>query len=101
MPDAIMILQLEHRRIGKLLGLIQQQVTNIYRRAPVNNRLLQIAFEYLSDYPDQCHHSKEDVLYRKLVSRLPDLVPSLNNLAEEHEKLQDLTRNLCQVIGEA
>ena len=101
MPDAIMKLQLEHRKVGKLLDLIQQQVTNIYRHAPVNNRLLQIAFEYLSGYPDQCHHPKEDVLYRKLVSRVPDLVPSLNDLIEEHEKLADLTRNLCQVIGES
>ncbi len=98
MPDAIMIFQPEHRKIGKLLGLIQQQVTNIYLRAPVNNRLLQIALEYLSGYPDQCHHPKEDVLYRKLVSRFPDLVQSLNGLVEEHEKLADLTRNLYQVL---
>ena len=101
MPDAIVTLQLEHRKMGKLLGLIQQQVTNISLRAPVNSRLLQIAFEYLSDYPDQCHHPKEDVLYRKLVSRFPDLVESLTDLVEEHEKLADLTRNLRQVIGES
>ena len=101
MPDTVIILQLEHRKMRKLLGLIQQQVTNIYLRAPVDNRLLQIAFEYLSGYPDQCHHPKEDVLYRKLVSRFPDLVQSLNDLVEEHEKLADMTRNLCQVIAES
>jgi hemerythrin-like domain-containing protein len=101
MPDAIMILQLEHRKIGKVLGLIQQQVKNQHPRTPVNNRLLQIAFEYLSGYPDQCHHPKEDVLYRKLVGRFPDLMQSINHLVEEHETLGKLTRDLCQVMSDS
>jgi hemerythrin-like domain-containing protein len=100
MPDAIMMLQREHRKIGKVLGLIEQQVKNRHLLAPLNNRLLQTAFEYLSGYPDECHHPKEDVLYRKLGSRFPDLVQSIDHLVEEHETLADLTRNLCQVVGD-
>lgn len=100
MPDAIMMLQLEHRKIAKVLGLIEQQVKNRHLRTPVNHRLLQTALEYLSGYPDQCHHPKEDVLYRKLVSRFPDLALSIDHLVEEHETLADLTRNLCQVVSD-
>jgi len=101
MSDVIAILQLEHRKTESLLGFIQQQATNISRTAPVNYRVLEIAFEYLSGYPDQCHHPKEDVLYGKLIRRFPELVQSLKNLVEEHTQLAGMTRNLRRVIGES
>ena len=87
--------------MGRLLGFLRQQATNMSLRAPVNHRLLQIAFEYLSGYPDQCHHPKEDVLYRKLVSRSPDLLGSLADLIEEHKKLAEMTRNLRRAVDES
>jgi hemerythrin-like domain-containing protein len=101
MSDVIAILQLEHRKTESLLGFIQQQATNISRTAPVNHSLLELAFEYLSGYPDQCHHPKEDVLYRKLIRRSPGLAQSLKNLVEEHAQLAGMTRNLWQVLGES
>ena len=73
MSDAILVLQLDHRNLSKVLDLIQQQVTYMIKNDPVNYRLLASAFEYLSDYPEQCHHPKEDVVYRKLLSRFPDM----------------------------
>jgi len=84
-----------------LLGYLRRQATAMSQRAPVNDRLLQTAFEYLSGYPDQCHHPKEDLLYRKLVSRSPELVESLADLVSEHKKLADSTRNLRQVMDES
>jgi hemerythrin-like domain-containing protein len=101
MPDVVVALQLEHHRMGRLLGFLRRQATNMSLRAPVDHRLLQIAFEYLSGYPDQCHHPKEDLLYRKLVGRSPDLAGSLADLVEEHEKLADLTRNLSRAVDES
>jgi len=101
MLDAITVLQQEHRKIGKVLGLLRQQATNLSLGGNANHRLLDRAFEYLSGYPDQCHHPKEDVLYRKLVSRFPDSAQSLKNLVEEHEKLAAMTRDLHQVIDGA
>jgi hemerythrin-like domain-containing protein len=101
MLDAVAILQLEHHKMGRLLGFVQQQAVNMARGAPVNHRLLAMAFEYLSGYPDQCHHPKEDVLYGKLVRRFPELAKPLENLVGEHEKLAEMTRKLTQRIGES
>lgn len=101
MPDVIMLLQLDHHKTAKVLDLIQQQVTNMARRAPLNYHLLERTFDYLSGYPDQCHHPKEDLVYRKLLSRFPDMAEPLEDLVGQHEKLADLTRGLTRAIGES
>jgi hemerythrin-like domain-containing protein len=101
MSNVVMLLQIDHRNMAKLLDLIQQQATNMTRRDPVNYPLLETAFAYLSSYPDRCHHPKEDLVYRKLLSRYPEMAVSLEDLVTEHEKLAQLTRNLVAALGES
>ena len=100
MSNVITSLQIEHRNLVGLLDVIQQQVRHLARGEPVNYRLLDSAFAYLSGYPDRCHHPKEDLVYGKLVTRKPDLAASLNNLVADHEKLAQLTRNLTAALAE-
>ena len=61
---------------------------------------MQSAFDYLSDYPDKCHHPKEDLVYWKLHSRHPVLAESLSVLVEEHERLARMTEGLRRTLGE-
>jgi hemerythrin-like domain-containing protein len=61
--------------------------------------LLESTFAYLSGYPDQCHHPKEDLVYRKLLSRCPDMADSLKDLVKEHETLAHLTHNVMRIIA--
>ena len=100
MPDAILVLQLEHGNIAKVLTFLKQQLTEIERNKPANRHLLQSAIDYLSGYPDQCHHPKEDLVYRKLIARFPELTESLKELGKEHEELAYRTRSLRQAIRE-
>ena len=100
MPDTILLLQLEHGRVAKLLELVAEQATNLVRHRPADLRLLRSAFDYLSQYPSQCHHPKEDLVYRKLKSRHPDIAQSLSDLEEEHERLARLTESLSLSLRE-
>lgn len=93
MPDAVALLQIDHRRMVKLLQLVERQAAHMVRRDPVNYDLLESAFDYLSMYPDRCHHPKEDLVYRKLVSRHPEMAESVGDLVKDHETLARLTRN--------
>ena len=98
MSDVVALLQIDHYRLAKLLQLVERQAANIARRGPVNYRLLESAFDYLSTYPDQCHHPKEDLVYRKLVSRHPEVVESLADMVKEHETLAHLTHNVMRAV---
>ncbi len=99
MSNVVMLLQADHRNMANLLDLIQQQANHLARHAPANYRLLESSFAYLSGYPDQCHHPKEDLLYRKLLGRHPDMAGSLKDIVEEHHKLAESTTDLMQAIA--
>jgi hemerythrin-like domain-containing protein len=101
MSNMMILLQTDHGYMAKVLDVIQLQATNLVRGAPVNHRLLESVFAYLSGYPDQCHHPKEELVYRKLLGRCPDMAESLDGLVGEHEKLARLTENLSQAISES
>jgi len=99
MLDIVSILQLEHRNLARVLDLLHHQAASARAGAAVNARLLELAVEYLAGFPDECHHPKEDVLYRKLVSRSPALAASLKNLVKEHAELATLTGDLRQAVA--
>ena len=99
MSSVVMLLQIEHRRMAGLLDLVEQQAANMARNAPVNHGLLEALFAYLSSYPDQCHHPKEDLVYRKLLARCPEMAGSLKDLVGEHEKLASATGDLARAIA--
>lgn len=99
MLDVVSILQLEHRNLARVLDLLHHQAENAHAGTAVNARLLELAVEYLAGFPDECHHPKEDLLYRKLVSRSPDLATSLRNLVGEHAELATLTGELRQAVA--
>jgi len=101
MSNVVVLLQADHGNVKKLLDVVRQQSLNIAQHGPVNYPLLECIFSYLSGYPDQCHHPKEDVLYRKLQSRCPEMTGSLDDLVSEHETLAHATSHLKQAIGES
>lgn len=101
MPDSILVLQLEHRKIGKVLGLLRRQLAQLQAELPVDRLLLESALDYLSGFPAQCHHPKEDLVYRKLVDRFPALAVSLKELTTEHDQVDELTRDLRQALSDA
>jgi hemerythrin-like domain-containing protein len=101
MPDSILVLRLEHRKIGKVLRLLKHQLAQMQAGLPVDRLLLESAMDYLSGFPDQCHHPKEDLVYRKLLDRHPALAGSLKDLDAEHEEISHLTRQLRQALSDA
>ncbi|MGD0501705.1 MAG: hemerythrin domain-containing protein [Steroidobacteraceae bacterium] len=98
MPDTLLLLRLEHRNLGHLLGLIEDQVAAADAGAPLDTDLLNLAWEYFSDYPDLCHHPKEDLVYELLSRREPGSCAGLKNLAAEHVRLHELTEKFGDAV---
>jgi hemerythrin-like domain-containing protein len=98
MSDTLLLLRLEHRNLSQLLGLIEDQVAAADAGAPLDRDLLSLAWEYFSDYPDLCHHPKEDLVYELLSRRDPGSCAGLKNLASEHVRLHELTETFGEAV---
>jgi hemerythrin-like domain-containing protein len=98
MPDTLLLLRLEHENQRKLLDLIEDQVATADAGAPMDEELLSLACEYFSDYPDRCHHPKEDLVYKLLSKRDPESCAGLRNLLAEHLRLHEHTAAFAEAV---
>lgn len=99
MPDTLFLLRLEHGNLSKLLGLIEAQVAAADSGTPMDAELLRLAAAYFADFPDLCHHPKEDLVYRRLGERAPDARAGLRDLLAEHRRLHELTQGFAEAVG--
>jgi hemerythrin-like domain-containing protein len=98
MPDTLFLLRLEHGNLSTLLGLIEDQVAAADAGTPMDAELLALACEYFSDYPDRCHHPKEDLVYALLSKRDPEACVGVRDLLAEHRRLHELTQAFAETV---
>jgi hemerythrin-like domain-containing protein len=94
MSDALFMLRLEHGNITRVLDVLEDQLEHIDAGAPVDGALLRLALDYLADYPDACHHPKEDLIEHKLRARDPAGTSGSFDLVGEHAQLSRETAAL-------
>ncbi len=90
MPRAIMILQQEHKSLAKLLVLMRRLANELDDGRFPDIELLQEIGEYLSGYPELCHHPKEDLIFQRLQEIHPEILMPELDLPSEHRQLSGL-----------
>jgi hemerythrin-like domain-containing protein len=98
MSDAIRLLYLEHRSIARVLDVVESQLGLLERGHEPDEILLQLAVDYFAGYSDECHHPKEDLLFRKLRARAPDAADGLADLLQEHRELRKVSLELSRQV---
>ena len=98
MTEALLLLRLEHHNMDDLLLVIKQQLD---RRGPLDLELLQNIMAYFADYPDQCHHPVEDLIYRKLHRRNPSRAEPIGTMLKSHRDISALTRACQTALSDA
>lgn len=88
--DALTLLELEHDRLGKILGVLEDQASAAGAGRPIDLQLVRQSLTYLLEYPDACHHPKEDLIADRIRAATNAPAPA-TNLREDHETLHDLT----------
>ena len=86
MTQMIEILREEHRNIEKLLLVLEQELTIFDRRERPDYEVMRAVIDYFQDYPDRCHHPKEDLIFARLQARDPDGAANIGDLEAEHRK---------------
>jgi hemerythrin-like domain-containing protein len=84
----------EHRNIEELLLVLERELNVFDRDEWPDYEIIQAIISYFQDYPDCCHHPKEDMVFEKLKARDPVAVESIGDLEAEH---QNERQRLCRV----
>lgn len=98
MRSVIGELRTEHANMERLLRILDRQIEIFEAAGQPDYGIVQDIILYFLDFPDQCHHPKEDLLAQKLLELSPDRAARLSGLAELHTELAALTRKVASVV---
>ena len=98
MVEIIEILRQEHRNIEKLLQVMEQELTVFNRGERPDYEVFGAIVEFFKNYPDSCHHPKEDIIYEKFRTRDPGRAASVADLEAEHREGAVRLRRVARAI---
>ena len=98
MVEIIDILRQEHRNIEKLLQVMEQELTVFDRGERPDYEVFGAIVEFFKNYPDSCHHPKENIIYEKFKTRDPGRASSVADLEAEHREGAVRLRRVAQAI---
>lgn len=84
MAGVIETLRREHRNSARLLDALEHQTDIVEIAAAPDYELLRGIADYFCDYPDRCHHPKENVIFAQLRANHPEQAATVGDLAKEH-----------------
>jgi len=91
----------EHRTLGKVMKVLQQLLAGVaVQHAEPDFALYSAALCYIADFPERCHHPKEDeYLFEALRRRTADFNAVLDELQAEHIRgAQMLDQLQCALV---
>jgi hemerythrin-like domain-containing protein len=104
MPKIIDILLEEHQNIEKLLLVLEHELEIFDRSGRPDYEILQTIIQYFQDYPEICHHPKEEMIFEKLMARDPAAAKRFGDVEADHEietkRLRSFARAVDSVLAE-
>ncbi len=91
-------LRSDHANMSRLLNILEKQVSAFREGEAPDYDIVQSVMDYFLDYPDLCHHPKEDLVAGKLLDKTTFKDSAVRGLAEQHEELGVLTRRFANVV---
>ena len=98
MTRIIETLREEHRNIEELLLVLEHELSVFDRNERPDYEVIQGVIRYFEDYPDCCHHAKEDMIFEKLQLRDSVAAESVGDLEVEHQNEGKRLRRVAQVV---
>lgn len=92
MADTLVLLHVEHRNFLRVLAVLDALVDDLRSGASLDQDLMNQVLAYFQGYPDTCHHPKEDLVFRRLSERAPELAARIGDLLGDHDELATVVR---------
>ena len=101
MSDTLILLRLEHDNMAKLLGIIDAELDKLHRAEEIDCALIGSVVDYLRSYGEDCHHPKEDRIFRALRRRSPEAAKGVGDLEQKHDEMAQATEALARELDAA
>ncbi len=98
MTKIIESLREEHRNIEQLLLVLERELNVFSRGDRPAYEIINAVISYFLDYPDCCHHPKEDMIFEKLKARDSVAAESVGDLEAEHRNEGNRLRRVSDMI---
>ena len=98
MTRMIELLRDEHRDIEQLLKVLEHELKVFDRRERPDYEVIQAIIDYFQDYPDCCHHPKEDMIFDKLKARNPRAAKRIGDVEAEHRRETERLDRVAKVV---
>jgi hypothetical protein len=98
MTRMIELLHGEHRDVEKLLNVLEDELKVFDRRERLDYEVIQAIISYFQDYPDCCHHPKEDMIFDKLKARNPPAAKRIGDVEAEHRQETERLDRVARVV---
>ena len=90
----------DHSNFARLLDLIEQQLGASQAGKQADYELMRLTAYYLRHYPDRFHHPREDVAFRRLVERDPQLRSDVEWCIREHALIAEAGEKLLNCLNQ-
>ena len=104
MPKIINLLLEEHQNIEKLLRVVEHELEIFDSSGRPDYEILQTIIQYFQDYPESCHHPKEEMIFVKLKARDPAAAKLFGDVEAEHElearRLRSFARAVDSILAD-
>ena len=98
MTEIIDILRHEHCNIERLLRVLERELSVFDRGDRPDYEVMLAVIDYFMDYPDSCHHPKEDLIVAEVKTRNPIAAATIGDLEAEHREGVKRLRQVAQAI---
>jgi hemerythrin-like domain-containing protein len=98
MTSIIELLHGEHRDVEMLLNVLENELEVFDRRERPDYEVIQAIISYFQDYPDCCHHPKEDMIFDKLKTRDPSAAKRVGDVEAEHRQETERLDRLAKLV---
>jgi hemerythrin-like domain-containing protein len=98
MVESIEVLRAEHADMARLFNALEHQLGLLADGHTPDYDVVEGVVDYCLDYPEQCHHPKEDIVFARLLDRDPEASKAVGDLEQEHMKLAALTQEFADAV---
>ncbi len=98
MSVTIVKLRDEHKNMGSLLTILRREIEHFKNGGPADFHLVRDILDYNVNFPDACHHPKEDLIFQTLGKRDADAASAVGDLEREHADLYVLAKRFATAV---